>query len=236
MRLFLVARRAGRLDALTARIRAAGGTAEPIPADLSLEPERARLFQAVEQAGGADVLICSAGLGWYGYYSEMPWPIALEMIQVNVTAAVHLASLFLPTMKSRGRGHVVMVGSIAGAIPSQGVALYSATKAFLDAFTTSLHRELSGTPVHVSVIRPGPVATEFFEAAAARPAGTHIPAEQFAIRPQRVAEAICRILERPRRAVYVPSALALVPWVEASFGWLMDRLGPLHLRARRVRA
>ena len=235
IRLFLVARRAERLSSLTAQIRAAGGTAESLPADLTLESERERVFRIVEQAGGADVLIHCAGLGWYGYYSEMPWPTALEMIQVNVAAAVHLTSLFLPRMSHRRRGHIVIVGSIAGGLPSQGVAIYSATKAFLDAFTTSLHRELRGTPLHASVIRPGPVATEFFEAAAARPAGGHIPAERFAIRAERVADAIWNVLRRPRRAVYVPAVLALVPWFEATFGWLMDLLGPLHLRARRAR-
>jgi short-subunit dehydrogenase len=236
MRLFLVARRADRLRLVTSRIIAAGGAAEPLPADLSVETERERVFRVVERAGGAGVLINSAGLGWYGYYSDMPWPIALEMIQVNVAAAVHLTSLFLPGMKRRGRGHVVIVGSIAGGLHGQGVALYSATKAFLDAFTTSLHRELRGSPLNASVIRPGPVATEFFESAAARASGRRIPAERFAIRPERVAEAIGKVLRRPRRAVYVPAALALVPWIEVTFGWLMDLLGPLHLRARGARA
>jgi len=236
MRLILVARRADRLEALTATIRSTGGAASMLPADLALDSERVRIFQAVERAGGADVLVNSAGLGWYGYYSDMPWATALEMIQVNVAAAVHLTSLFLPHMKSRGQGHIVIVGSIAAGIPSQGVALYSGSKAFLDAFATSLHRELRGTRLHVSVLRPGPVATEFFETSAARPASGPIPARRFAIRAERVAEAVWSVIKRPRRVVYVPGVLAIVPWIEASLGWLMDRLGPLHLRARRMRA
>jgi short-subunit dehydrogenase len=231
-----VARRTDRLKALAARIRSAGGEAVPLPADLTREPEREQVFHAVEQLGGAEVLVQSAGLGWYGYYWEMPWPTAREVIRLNVVAVAHLATLFLPSMKARGRGHIVLVGSVAGGIPSQGVALYSGSKAFLDAFATSLHRELRGTGLQASVIRPGPVATEFFDSAASKPAGSRVPAEGWAIRPERVAEAIWRVLIRPRRVVYVPATLAIVPWIEASLGWLMDRLGPLHLRARRTRA
>jgi short-subunit dehydrogenase len=235
LKVVLVARRTDRLEALTARIRSAGGEAVPIPADLTQESERERVFHTVERLGGAEILVQSAGVGWYGYYAEMPWPTAREMIRLNVVAVAHLASLFLPSMKARGRGHIILVGSVAGGIPSQGVALYSGSKAFLDAFATSLHRELRGTGLHASVIRPGPVATEFFEAASAKPAGSRVPAEGLAIRPERVAEAIWRVLVRPRRAVYVPATLAVVPWIEALLGWLMDRLGPLHLRARRTR-
>jgi short-subunit dehydrogenase len=235
MRLLLVARRADRLEAVSEEIRTAGGVAEPLAADLALAGERLRVFRWACHAGGIDVLVNNAGLGWYGYFSEMPWETALEMIQVNIAASAHLASLFLPGMKSRGRGHIVSVGSIAGGIPSQGVAMYSATKAFLDAFTTSLHRELRGTSVRASVIRPGPVATEFFDAAASRPAGGRVPTERLGIRPERVAQAILRVLKHPRRAVYVPWTLGVVPWVEATSGWLMDLLGPLHLRSRSSR-
>jgi hypothetical protein len=235
IRLFLAARRADRLEEVSASIRAAGGEAVPIAADLTLPEERVRLFRHVAAAGGADILIHSAGLGWYGYYAEMPWETALEMIQVNIAATAHLTSLFLPAMEARGRGHIVGVGSIAGGIPSQGVALYSASKAFLDAFTTSLCRELRGTPIRVSVIRPGPVATEFFDAAASRSLGARLPAERLGIRPERVARAVLSVLRRPRRAVYVPWTLGIVPWVEACFGWLMDLVGPLHLRARSAR-
>ncbi len=138
------------------------GVAGWVVAALASESDRLRVFDEVRAAhGGADVLVNNAGIGWYGYYAEMPWETAREMLQVNVGAAVHLTSLFLPGMHARNAGHVVNVGSISGSIPSQGVALYGATKSFLDNFTTALYRELRGTRVHVSVVRAEPVKTEF---------------------------------------------------------------------------
>ncbi len=233
IRLALAARRKERLEALTEEIRQAGGEARPFPADLAQEAERERLIREVDAVWGLpDILVNNAGLGWYGFGDGMPWPRAQEMIEVNVAAAVHLCLLVLPRMKARGRGHLINIGSIAGNIPSQGVALYCATKSFLEAFTTAIYRELQGTGVWISVVKPGPVTTEFFDRSSS--AGLRMPAERFAISPERVAERVWRLLGHPRRVVYVPEWYRIVPWVEMLLGWAMDRVGPLLLR-RQVR-
>ncbi|MEZ0395307.1 MAG: SDR family oxidoreductase [Anaerolineales bacterium] len=231
MQVVLAARRLDRLDALAEEIHAAGGRAHPIAADLTQEAERARLFAEVERRfGGADVLINNAGLGWYGYGHQMPWKTAWEMLQVNVEAVVQLTLGFLPSMRRRGGGHIVNVGSISGSIPSQGVALYGATKSFLDNFTTALHREFTGTPLHISVVRAGPVRTEFGEAALRQENGGHVPTEHIGVSADHVAWRIWKLLLRPRRVIYVPDWLRVVPWAELAFGWLIDRLGPLLLK------
>jgi hypothetical protein len=152
------------------------------------------------------------------------------MLAVNITAVAHLTSLFLPQMRRRDKGHIINIGSIAGGFPNQGVALYSASKSFLDAFTTVLHRELRGSHVSISVIRAGPVHTEFFDQAAHLANGSRIPAERFGISPEKVAERIWELIRRPRRVIYVPRALAVTPWIELMFGRVVDRLGPLLLR------
>jgi len=227
----LVARRADSLAAIAEDIRAHGGTAMPHPADLTDERQRVALFEKLSNANlTLDILVNNAGFGWYGYYNRMPWSTALEMLELNITAVAHLTHLFLPSMRAQALGHIINIGSIAGSIPSQGVALYSATKSFIDGFSTALHRELKGSGVHVSVVRAGPVATEFFTTAAHRPAGQAIPAERFATTAQLVAERIWRLIQRPRRAIYVPASLRFIPWIETGFGWLMDRIGPLLLR------
>jgi short-subunit dehydrogenase len=232
LRVVLVARRAERLEELARRLAQAGGEALPLPADLSQESERERVLAATREAcGPPDILINNAGFGWYGYTREMPWALAYEMLATNVAAVVHLTLLALPDMLERGQGHIINVSSVAGSIPSQGIALYSATKAFLDAFTTGLHRELRGSGVHVSALRPGPVrGTGFYDAGAARAAGQRIPAERFGVTTEAVARAVWSLLERPRRVRYVPAYLALVPWIETGAGWLMDRLGPALLQ------
>jgi short-subunit dehydrogenase len=233
MQVVLVARRINRLEELTEQIRQAGGQAYMIPADLMKDTDRARVFQEVtERFGNTDVLVNNAGLGWYGYGDKMSWKTAWEMLQVNVEAVVQLTIDFLAKMRQRDAGHIINVGSISGSIPSQGIALYGATKSFLDNFTTALYRELSGTRVHISVVRAGPVRTEFGEMALTRENGGHVPTEHVGVTAEKVAERIWTLIRHPRRVIYVPGYLRLVPWAELTFGWIIDRVGPLLLKRR----
>ena len=226
-RVALAARRAERLAQVADEIRAAGGSAEVFPVDLAQPAGRQALFEAFPQA---DVLVNSAGFGWYGYFERIPWDLADELIEINVAAVVQLSLLYLPGMRARRRGHIIQVGSIVGGLPNQGVAMYSGSKAFLDAFTTAIYRELRGSGVEMSVVRPGPVRTEFFAAARARVQGGSIPAERFAVAPQAVARCILGLLRRPRRYAYVPGYLALSPVLAALFAPIIDLLGPILLR------
>ncbi len=231
LHVILAARRKDRLNKLAAELNGLGGITYVFPVDLASETGRLDLYQYVHaNTGELDVLVNNAGLGWYGYYSKMPWSTAYKMIQVNIGAVIHLTSLFLPQMQTRNAGHIINIGSIAGSIPSQGVALYSASKSFLDAFTTSLYRELQGSRVHVSVIRAGPVRSEFFQVVADQPESTHIPVEKYGISTESVAKRIWNVLQRPKRIIYVPRMLAITPWVELLFGWLQDRIGPILLK------
>lgn len=235
LRVALVARRQDRLEALVHVIQANGGQAVAFPADLASPGQIQGLHTQVEDACGTpDVLVNNAGLGWYGYYSDMSWETASSMLQVNVSAVMQLTHMFLPAMRRRGSGHIINIGSISGSMPNQGIAIYSASKAFLDAFTTSLYRELVGTKLWASVVRAGPVASEFYQAARELPNGRPVPAERFAVAPERVAQKVWRLVQRPRRFVYVPSILWLSPWLELLFGRLIDRLGPLLLKSNDI--
>lgn len=231
LQVLLVARRRERLESLAEEICAAGGSARILTADLRNEADRALLCQ---QAGNADLLINNAGLGWYGYGDQMSWKTAQEILQVNVEAVVQLSLVFLAKMRQRNAGHIINIGSISGSLPSQGIALYGATKSFLDNFTTALHRELTGTHVHVSVVRAGPVKTEFTEAALTLENGGHMPQEKIGLSSEKVADRIWSLICRPRRILYVPGYLSVVPWLELSFGWIIDRVGPLLLKKQRT--
>ncbi len=233
LRLALTARRADRLEELAARIRASGGQAEVFPADLACPAARPLLVEQIQaRCGSVDVLVNNAGIGWYGYFSAMPWETAAELLSINVLAAAHLARLCLPGMCARARGRIINVGSVSGSLPSQGVAVYGASKAFLDNFTSALQRELRGAGVTASVVRLGPVASEFYAVSAARPSSSLFPAGRFSISAGRAAEGLYRLLAHPRRVVYLPAVLAAAPWLELCFGWLIDRLGPLLLKRR----
>lgn len=227
----LIARGEERLRDLAAEIRESGGEAMVIAADLTDEQDCSRVFEEIRSVyGTADVLINSAGFGWYGFGTDMPWTLAWQMLQINITAVVRFTLLFLADMKARNSGHIVNIGSVVGSLPSQGVALYSATKSFVDTFTTALHREMHDTKVHISVVKPGAVATEFFAKASSQVAALRMPAESLSVKPEAVANRVWALLRKPARVAYVPRLLSLVPWIELCFGWLIDKLGPLLLR------
>jgi short-subunit dehydrogenase len=234
LRVILVARRLERLQALAAEIQGCGGRAEVIAADLSREASRLEVFERVTQLCGCpDVLVNNAGFAYYGYTDVMPWQTAADMIETNVTAAVHLCRLFLPGMRARRSGHIITVGSVNGIMPSQGTAVYSATKAFVGSFTAALYRELRGSGVEVSVVYPGPVATELFDRSEKIENGFRVPAEAAAIRPEAVADCIGSLLRRPRRYAYVPWYWAWTAPAEFFFGWAMDLAGPMLLRRQK---
>jgi len=231
LQVVLIARRQDRLDRLAEEIRHSGGRAYAISADLTREADRLRVFREITRLfGEIDILVNNAGLGWYGYGDEMSWNTALEMLQVNIEAVVQLTLGFLHRMRARDAGHIINVGSISGSIPSQGIALYGATKSFLDNFSTALFRELSRTGVRVSVVRAGAVRTEFGEAALQHENGLHVPTEKVGVSAEAVAGRIWGLIRHPQRVIYVPDWLRVVPWADRAFGWIMDRVGPLLLK------
>lgn len=234
---FLVARRLDKLASVFTQIQSSGGKAAIIQADLCQEKDRRHVYQAALRDGNpVDILINNAGLGWYGYYDRMPWEIAARLMDLNITAVAHLTNLFLPQMRANNHGYIINIGSIAGGFPNQGTAVYSASKSFLDAFTTVIHRELRGTRVQCSVVRAGPVSTEFFDQADNLPSSSRLPARQFAVSPQLVADRIWGLVRKPRKVIYVPGIFAVTPWIEIVFGRLIDRLGPLLLKRSKAAA
>ncbi len=228
----LVARRADRLESLKDRIEAAGGRADVFPVDLSKTEERIRLFEQVRHLP-VDLLVNNAGFGFYGYYAEMTWETIHEMVAVNVEAALHLTRLFLPEMQARRSGHIINISSIIGSIPSQGTAMYSATKASLDAFTTALYRETHGTGVEISLVRPGAVKTDFFSTSAQQENGRRNPVDGTGMSVEYVAAQIWRLVQHPRRVMHIPGWVALSPLLELTTGWIQDMIGPVHLRQAR---
>ncbi|MEU7886664.1 SDR family NAD(P)-dependent oxidoreductase [Microbispora bryophytorum] len=181
-----------------------------VPADLS-DPSA----DLAVRAGPVDVLVACAGEGWSGPLARMPGGTAERMIEVNLTAHVRLTRLLLPGMLERGRGHLVYVASIAGAVGVREEAVYAATKAGLLAFAESLRYELpavdgngvdgNGNGVGVTAVVPGVVDTAFF-ARRGRPYTRRRPAP---VPAERVARAIAAAVERDRAEVYVPAWLRL---------------------------
>jgi short-subunit dehydrogenase len=161
--LVLVARRTERLYALAENLSL---RAYVLSADLSRRTDRAELPDRVAALGLApDVLINNAGISVVAPVAKSVPEDQLNLVEVDVAAVVDLCSRFLPGMVERGRGAVLNVSSLAGFGPLPGQAAYGAAKAFVLSYTESLRSELRGTGVTATALCPGPVATEFDEAA-----------------------------------------------------------------------
>ena len=142
--------------------REVGGRA--LIADLASPADRQRLAdEAVNAFGRVDVLVNNAGFGHSGPFTAMSVDAVRRLIEVDLVAAIELTHALLPGMVAQKRGAVSFVTSIAGRTGVAGEAVYSATKAGLDAFAESLRAETVGSGVNISVVIPGVVDTGFFE-------------------------------------------------------------------------
>ena len=118
----------------------------------------------------ADLLINNAGLGDLGPFATSDPARNEQIMLVNVIALTSLTRRLLPQMIAKKRGAILNVSSSAGFLPIPGFAVYAATKAYVTSFSEALRAELRGTGVSVCTLCPGPVPTEFQEAAK-RPGG-----------------------------------------------------------------
>lgn len=198
----LGARRTELLDAAVSRIRAAGGRAEALTMDVTLEADVARLVTtAIDAFGSIDVMICNAGFGFYGTVEGTPPDVMRRMLDVNFFGTYLGTRAVLPHFRERGRGHLIVVSSIVGQRGIAQMSGYSATKAAQVAFAESLRTEFSGSGIHVSVVYPVSTETEFRDAMA-RDYGHSVTGLGPKQSVDDVARAILACLHRPRPEVY----------------------------------
>ncbi len=106
-------------------------------------------------------LVNNAGAGNYGQFTETPLEEELNMIQLNISSLVTLTKLFAKDMVSRKSGRIMNIGSVLSFLPFPYYTVYSATKAFVMAFSETLAAELEGTGVTVNSLYPGTTDTGF---------------------------------------------------------------------------
>jgi short-subunit dehydrogenase len=201
----LVARDRSRLETLAAQLTARHGiAAEVLVADLT-DAEQLALVEArlSERDRPVDVIVNNAGFGTNGHFAELDLDTEAREIGLNVVALVRLTHAALAPMLERRRGGVLNVSSLAGGQPTPGNATYGATKAFVTSFTQSLHEEVRGSGVHVTVVCPGFTRTEF--QANAGFDSSKVPGFLWQS-AEEVAAGALTALDRDR-AVYVPGTL-----------------------------
>lgn len=157
----LVARRRDRLEALADELSRQYGTKSRVVAeDLEREDAAARIGEQVRDLD-VGILVNNAGFSAAGRFERVPLDRHAAMIKVNCLAVAALTHVFLPRLKARGRGAIVIVASAAGYQPVPLAGTYGATKAFDLMLAEALWSENRGTGVDVLALSPGPVDTEF---------------------------------------------------------------------------
>jgi short-subunit dehydrogenase len=235
--LTLVARRRERLEELGEELRARHGVAVAVhDCDLADDAARGALIEALRTGERrVDVLCNNAGYGSFGRFHEQPPEREVAMVRVNVVALHELTAAFLPGMVERGAGAVLDVGSLAGFQPGPHNATYAATKAFVNSFSEAVASELAGTGVSMTVLCPGPVATEFSDAAGVGDIDGRLPAFMWQTAAE-VARAGIEGMERGKRMVFpglahnavaqagrfVPRSLLLPAWARLG-GRVLER-------------
>ena len=208
-RLGLIARSKEDLDDV---LSACGGNGFVAAADVTVRAELEAAIASLEGAlGPVDVLVNNAGAGHYAKIVDADVSVFERLIALNYLGTVYATKAVLPGMFSRKHGHIVNVSSIVGRVSAPMEAAYSASKFAVAGFTDALRIEANPHGVGVSIVDPGPVATDFFNARGhdyARTFPKAVPAED-------VAKAVIAAVERNIYEQFVPAWLRVAPVTQA---------------------
>jgi short-subunit dehydrogenase len=163
--LVLVARSAGKLEALAKDVADRHGVRVLVrPTDL-LEPEAPRdLFDDLSHRGiPIEVLVNDAGVMQFGKFQEMPLGSLLDLVSLNAGALTAMTRLFVEPMLRGGGGRILNVASLAAFQPLPAMALYGATKAFIVSLSEALATELRDSGVTVTALCPGYTTTRMLD-------------------------------------------------------------------------
>jgi short-subunit dehydrogenase len=156
-----------------------------------------QLKQLSKRHKDIDAVVCCAGKGLFGCLEEFSYAQISELMNLNFTSQAFVLRAFLPKLKQRGAGRVVIMGSEAALEGAQKGSLYCASKFALRGFAQSLREECARSGVSISLVNPGMVKTEFFEDLNFAP-GEH---EDNYLLPEDVAEVVLGVLDARGPAV-----------------------------------
>jgi len=200
----LVARRRDRLDALAARIRAAGGEALVLEADVTDEHRaRAVVADTVAHFGRLDTLVNNAGVMLLGPIPDADVGEWKRMLDLNVSALMYCTNAALAHLLQaasagpRGVADLVNVSSVAGRNARAGAGVYNATKFAVGAFSEALRQEVTKKQLRVSLIEPGETATELREQNRPEIQAKLPPRSEYPLQAVDVADAIAYVVTRP---------------------------------------
>ncbi|PMD42281.1 nonribosomal peptide synthetase 10 [Hyaloscypha variabilis F] len=157
----LAARRTDALESLKKKLATYGGKVLVHQTDVTKREQVESLVRAAEaELGPVDILVSCAGVMYFTMMANVQTEEWERTVDVNCKGLLHCLSSTVPSMLSRGRGHIVAISSDAGRKVFPGLGVYSASKFFVEATLQALRVETAGTGLRVTSVQPGNVATE----------------------------------------------------------------------------
>jgi hypothetical protein len=164
--LVLVARDQQRLQSLSQQLAAqTGRKVETLQADLTAKADMRKVAERLAADKTLTLLVNNAGLGATAPLVDSSMDAMDEMIELNVAALTRLTHAALPGLLARGQGAIINIASIVALAPEVLNGVYGGTKAYVLAFTQSLHHEVGAKGVQVQAVLPGAISTPFWSRA-----------------------------------------------------------------------
>jgi Short-chain dehydrogenases of various substrate specificities len=201
LRVVLAARPSERLDAARGRLEALGCAVETVPFDARALDTHADVVRKAFTGGDIDVAIVAFGLLGDNEQAWTDVDAAVELAQVNYTAAVSVGVALGEKLREQGHGALVAFSSVAGERARRSNFVYGSTKAGMDAFYSGLTEALRPHGVGVTVVRPGFVHTRMTEGLKPAPLSTT---------PEAVAAVVVDAVRKRRELVWAPAPLRVV--------------------------
>ncbi|HEY9816965.1 MAG TPA: SDR family oxidoreductase [Candidatus Obscuribacterales bacterium] len=238
--LVLAARQAERLEAIAQEINQSGCQTLAVPTDVADASAVDRLVhQALDRFGSVDVLVNNAGICLTGTMEHTSLEDWQQILNTNLWGYIHTIHALLPQFIERQQGAIVNVGSFGGKMPLTHMTAYCTSKYAVTGLTDTLRLELAPQGIHVGLVNPGLINSQFLERAQFRGASTAAAEQQrqqmaqammqsWASRPEDVAQAIWEVVTDRKMEVGVGAtaiateAYRLLPGLVQ---WAMARLG-----------
>jgi len=231
----LAARRADRLERLQQEIEAMGGRALAVPTDLTHLDQITNLVQTTLSAfGRIDVLANIAGWGFYDWFEELSAEELRRHYEVNVIGLAELIRQVIPSMKAQRSGFILNMSSYTSRISVPPLTFYASTKYAIEVLTDGLRRAFLPWGITVIRIHPSSVSGTEFNKNVVRPGRVeYTPVPIGRISRERLARHIVRLIEKPRRALFISRIYEVPVVLNKLFPEFVDWVSSTWVRRKR---
>lgn len=201
LRVVLAARPTSRRTEAAAELESLGCEVSEVDLEAREPQTHAATIEAAFAGGDIDIAVVAFGLLGDAERAWTDPDAALELMEVNYTAPVHLGVLLAARMRAQGHGRIVALSSVAGERVRRSNFVYGSTKAGLDGFYLGLGEALRDSGIGVLVVRPGFVRSKMTEGLDEAP---------MAVTPEDVADAVVTGVKGHKELIWVPAPMRMV--------------------------